>query len=353
MIREELLKKLNYTKSCLSNQSQVPVLSHFCFDDTKIMTFNGAQGIMVDFNSGVKGCIPGDMLYKLISSYASPDIKMIPADKEVTVEASNSSMKLKTLPQADFPFKMPELKDIPSFEITQEFFQGISKCLFASGDDASELMQFGVTLVVTAERSALYATDKKRVSRFILSKALGITPFKLIMPKTFCELLVKVSSDFNSGTIYVGDTFIFLQCSGVGLYSKFVKNAPLFDFENHSFPYESNDKVKFQAVPDSFISCVERSLILLSGEMDLEICAEISGTILLLSTRNSFGEVNDQIIFKEDMGTLGFKCNPEFLKQALSSIDQIFFMRTIGSDGLSVVSISGRKDNFVHDLHSF
>lgn len=354
MKRKALLDKLSIAKTCLATQDTIPVLTHFYFDKNKIMSFNTGQAAIIEFPSNLSGCVPGEQLFKLLGSYSTDEVSISQGTDSISVKSARSSVNLKTLPMETFPFKLADdvLTTGVVHELTSEFFEGVRACALSMGNNASQRNQYGITVISNSEKTVIYSSDKARISAFTLSKPLESAPFSILLPKPFCDNLISVSRDFNSSKLYVGKDFILVdflvegKSSGIQLYSNFNDDIELLPFENiFSQVAISNDK--FQSIPESLLSCVDRNLILISSDKNPEIEIKTEGKVMTVSSGNDHGDVSDEIEFSNDMDSLVFTIKPLFVRQALVASEKIAFSDFDGDPVLV-----GMKDNFLHLVSS-
>lgn len=354
MDRKDLLNKLNIAKNCLATQDTIPVLMDFCFDKNKITTFNTGQAVVINFESGLSCCVPGDQLTKLISSYGTEKISIAQTDSDISVKSGRSSVKLKTLPVSDFPFKLSEelLTTTNIHVLTEEFFVGIKECALSMGNNAGARNQYGVTVISTPKKTTLYSSDRARISSFTLAKPLESGSFSFILPKPFCDILVSASREFKSGKLFVGKESIMIEflidgkSAGVLLYSKFNDDIDLIPFDSLLSQVKLSDD-KFQPVPESLINCIDRNLILISADKNPEIDIRTDGKTMIITSANAQGDVDDEIEFSKELDEIQCKMKPLFVRQAISASEKIAFADFNGEPILV-----GIKDNLLHLVSS-
>ncbi len=352
MKRKELLDKLNIAKTCLATQDVIPVLTHFYFDKNQIMSFNIGQAVIIQEETGLDCCVPGDELTKLLASYSTDDVSINQKDGTIAVKSGRSNVKLKTLPSNNFPFKLDSKESAKQHELTGEFFEGLRQVSISMGNNASKRNQYGITVISNAQKTTLYSSDIARISSFILSKPLESEPFTILLPRPFCENLISISKDFDGGKLYVGKDYILIdlykegKSSGIKLYSKFSDDVNLLPFEKIMGSLDLA-KVKFQAVPENFRDCIDRNLILVSSDKNPEIELSTNGKNMTVTSSNDQGDVSDEVEFQEPLDTVTCKMKPLFARQAISASNSIAFTEFEG--GIILIGVSG---NFLHLVSS-
>lgn len=353
MKRKELLDKLNIVKSSLSSQDIIPVLTHFAFDKTKISAFNTGQAIVVEYETGLACCIPGDII-KLLHSYDSEEITIVTKEDKVAVKSGRSHASLNTLPLESFPF--PDLKSALAsdiqYVIPADFVKAIKHCGISMNANPGKRNQHGVTIISTPAKTTVYSTDNQRISSYTLDKPCEGGGFTIILPKPFCDVLVSLADSFNGGKIYVGKESVVMEFltdgkpSGTLIYSKFVDVENFLPFETiiSSVPL---DKVEFKPIPDALIDCVNRHLSLATSSKDHEINISVEEATLHISSASNLGQFIDEIEF--DSGLSGVSCimKTAMMSQAFNFDAKMAFVKFTGTVVLAIST-----NNFLHILSS-
>ena len=68
--RAKFLAALNLARAALASQPYIPAFTHFRFDEDGVTAYNDIVGILVNFDTGLDCCLPGDLLLKSLSSMA-------------------------------------------------------------------------------------------------------------------------------------------------------------------------------------------------------------------------------------------------------------------------------------------
>lgn len=352
MKRKELLDKLNIAKTCLATQDIIPILTHFYFDKDKIMSFNIGQAVIIQEETGLNCCVPGDEITKLLASYNTDEISVLQKDDTVTVKSGRSNVKLKTLPAVNFPFKLESLDSAKQHDLPGEFFEGMRQVSISMGNNASKRNQYGITVVSSRTKTTLYSSDIARISSFTLSKPLESDPFTILLPRPFCENLISISKDFDGGKLYVGKEYVMIdlykegKTSGIQLHSKFSDDVALLPFEKIMSSLDLT-KIKFQNIPESLISGIDRNLILIASDKNPEIELSTNGKIMTLTSSNAQGDAFDEIEFEETLPTVTCKMKPAFARQAIAASKKITFTDFEG--GIILIGVS---ENFLHLVSS-
>lgn len=327
MNRKSLLEALNVSKSCLAQHPMVPILSHFCFNKKEIISFNGTQALSIDYKSDLNCAIPGDLFFKLVSTFVTDSVEVEQQDKNILVSSGGHVSKLATLPPTEFLFKMPSIEKLPSITINDDLIEGVKRCMMSVNDNPVIKNQYGITLDNKATGTTLYSTDAIRLSRYSLKNSLSRTSFKILLPKLFSALLTILGSSY-SGKLYIGDDFIYADFGTVRLYSKIIKDINFLPFEETISQY-LNDKTKFQPIPDGMFDILNRALIFLSQEIDQFVSMVVKGNEMSIHTQCSIGLMDETLLFPKpliDNKEYKFPIDAKYLEEGAINTKEVAFV---------------------------
>ncbi len=340
MKTNDLLRVLELTKPCISNHALVPMLSHFCFDTDTVTTFNGTQATVALFDSGLQCGIPGEVFYKLVSSYSTiEDLLIEPKDKEIHVKVGENIAKLPIISKEDFIFDLPNTDGLPSFPLTQDFILGLGKCLMSVSDNPATKNIYGVTLINSKKEAGIYATDLKTLSKFVLP-SLHSEPFKLLLPKLFTSLLTLIGKE-NEGEVYLGDDFVLVYFSDILLYTKVQTEIDFLDYEAAIKKYVTGDLV-LQTRTEEFLPCLNRALIFLSDEIDQFVSVMVNKKKLTLFTQSPHGNLKEDVGLEKSLPTMNFRIDAKLLENGLLATKTFTFNQTEGTVFI------GKDESFLH-----
>lgn len=342
MLKTELITALSYNKECLSKQTLVPILSHFCLTPEQISSFNGTQGVVVDFNTGLNCSVPGEVFYSLLNSLASEELKFVLSETNVVIKAGKSTSKLGILPATAFVFTPPkDYKNNLSIEVTEDFIKGIKKCLNTVNDNPTITNQFGITLTSTA----LYSTDDVRISKYSLLHKLN-TNLQYLLPKTFCELLCKFSGAFTNGKMFFGKDFITVEFDKVKLFTKVITDVKFLDYEAIIKLVCAQNLVTIQ-IPAAIKQIIYRCEIFLKSETDKLVKIDVAENEIEFEGAGKYGMQREsfEIVNIPNIGT--FMVDIEFLGSLFENTAEFTFYRAVDK----VVTI-GKDDRYLQLLSS-
>ncbi|MCK5235410.1 MAG: hypothetical protein KAR06_00380 [Deltaproteobacteria bacterium] len=341
MIRKDLVNKLSKVKPCLGSDGFVPILTHFCFDKKRIVAGNGTQSIAVAFESDLNCAVPGDLLYKLLSSFKDKSVKITEKTGKVNkvhIKTAGSSSHLGTLPADDFVIPEWDKDECDTIKVDAEFIKGIQQCFFSCSINPLLENQYGITLIISEKGSMMYATDGQRISSYDMPGFKGKAK-SIFLPRVFCELIVGLGE--TEGTLCIGKNYILLDFGTAQVYSQLPADLEFIDFDEVIKSYY-NGETLYDA-PPALSDAVNRNLILTSSDTDHMINIVTDGKNIELTSQSGHGIVRDEVEFPEDFDLLNFTMDGIYLKDALSAVDTMSFVPVAAG-----VLFVGKKDNFLH-----
>lgn len=346
MLKKELVEALSFSKECLSKQNLTPILSHFCFTPSSILTSNGTQGIVVECETGLNCAIPGDVFYNLLNSINAEELKFVMGERSLVVKAGKSTSRFETLPTTNYAFSLPNsYTTSPSVSITEDFIKGVKKCLTTVNKNPSLTNQFGVTLTPTS----LYSTDDIRISKYTLHTPLTNLPqtFKYLLPPTFCDLLSKFAGHFNyAGQLFFGSGYVVAEFGRVKLYTKVITDVDFLDYER-IITMTCSQNTPMLSISGGMNEVVERCKIFLSSEIDGTVKIEAGGGEIEFEAKGKYGLHREEVQV-EGIPTVGiFFVDIEYLSNLLNIVTSFTFFKAEDK----VVTI-GKEDAYLQLLSS-
>lgn len=329
MNRKRLLEALTISRACLASHPLIPILSHFCFTPSEILTFNGTQALSVDFKSDLHCAIPGDLFYKLVSTFQTEEIEVEQDGNTVLVQSGDHVSKLATLAPTEFLFKMPSLEGLLAMSIEPDLTKGIQRCMMCANDNPVIKNQFGITFDCSPKRAALYSTDTIRISRYTLTEQpLPKTSFKVLLPKLFSALVVPLRNE-QEGELYLGADFLCAQFENAALYTKVIPDINFLPFEKNIGIY-LKPSTQFQLIPEQLYYVLNRALIFLNNELDQFITCKVHKNHLSVHTRCALGIMDEDVEFDcnliEGKEEYTFQIDAKFLEQGALATKEIAFV---------------------------
>ena len=346
--REELLKILNLIKPSLSTQDFVPTLRNFCFTGDTVYAFDGIQCASITYKSKDRFSVSGDLFVKLLQSYNNKQLSIDVSDSTAKVNIGKSKLKLSCLSEKEFTFDFPKLPKNSLFKITEDFINGISKCLVSVNDNQLIENQCGIILDLSGRTQYLYSTNEDCISRYRLKRFTSKERIKILIPKLFYEQLISLFKEYKECEFFLDKDFILARWKDAFLYSKIKADITFLDFKSVIQSSLKDNNHSLQKVPENMISLLERSIMFSGDEIDKVIKFEVVNKIVICLTESNHGNIKDHMEFKESIGEFVVRLDSSLLKEGISNISNIGFINV--NDSIVVV---GEDDNYLMLLSSF
>lgn len=315
--REELLAKLNIASLAVHSQDFIPILAHFCFDGKYVTAYDDVIAIRIPCGSNFACALEADTILKLLNKVPSEEITLAFTPEKIMFFRAKSGgtgtrVRLPFIDEENFIFKFPNLKAASgaklSDAVAEQFFTGIQCCLTSIGDSSHHPAAMGITLDYDNEEGLLYlySTNDKSISRYEVKKWPLMEIRKIILPTSFCKAILKASEEYGCEEvkIYVGKGYAIVTFAGsCRMYCKLVNNKDPLDFEDiirkhlpRSYAEES------KPIPDELIDVFDRSLIILSPNLNKFVKVVVSMKKLTITAESKLGRMKDTAHFRKSWG---------------------------------------------------
>lgn len=298
MKTERLLKALNMCKPSLgSNDSVLPVLTHFCFDDDIVYSYNDVTAIIVPENTGLRCALHGDTLVGLLEACGDEEIQF-----KSSTDGSMSNLKfgsggvtIPTLSPDTFLFKYPESEFPFKMKLSPDIASGFGVCMLSVSDDSIKPEYSGVTLKVDPDGIVFFSTDNSTASRYKSgSKLIGRKTISVVFPQQACQHLLKLLSvcGYEDASIEIGEQCAIASFQGAILVTKvFAANPESFEkvFEQHA------DNSDFVSLPDGIGREMQKAQIILARDNVKECKLEFDGNSVTVSATGIMGSLKSKL----------------------------------------------------------
>ncbi|MNL05515.1 DNA polymerase III subunit beta [compost metagenome] len=257
-------------RPALATKDYVPALTHILFDGGRATAYNDISAISVRCDLDLGRCVPGADFSGALASFGGSEVLVqLSKGDALSVKCGRGTLRLQTLPAADFPYEPPGSGGA-EFALTTDILRGVERCLLNVGADSGHPAQSGVTLDADGGIAVLYSTDGATISRFVTStkiKLPGDAP--VILPKFFCEQVVSMARAFPEAEA-------FLVLHDGALQADFGAEATVFtrvpldvtplDFPRTFAKHARGGKDGMFDIPDLFDGALQRALLVLGQE---------------------------------------------------------------------------------------
>jgi hypothetical protein len=347
MIKSELLEALSVVRSCVQLHTLVPVMSHFCFKDGKIFTYNGTEGMSIDFDTELNCCVQADLFMKILNNATKEEVAFEQEEEVLLVD--DGRIELSILPTSDFVFEFP-VETEKLLTLNEEVIKGISKCVHFSNKNSIMESQYGITFQTDADLNSLnlFATDNIRIASFWTDGNFD-NEINIIIPLPFCKQLPRLFKMFGEGELSIGvDDTVVAKFGNVSYFTSVPTDIKLLDYNAViSSVVGSNDR-EIDVIPE-MKEAINTTLIVLGSYKDKLV--------------NIYSEGDDALIFEAE-GALAactevvklgysvpiFKCNMDALmvKDFFTNVD--CFCVSINENNKTI--FYGTQGNFIAIMES-
>lgn len=322
MDRIELLEKLNKVSPGLSGNDLIPMLSHFWFTGTRVMTFNDQIAISTTCKTDFTGAVPGNTLLNLLKASKARDVEMLLEGDNLQIKAASSRFRLGTIPLDNTLFEMPEAPKVNGpFHGTPQFLEALDACMRSVSLDTSVPDQLGVTLVPDGGTLLMYATNGHTIShcRIKLKDKATFTK-RVILSTPFCQQVLKLGGP--GSILAIHDDHALLITKGTMLFGRLVESEKPLDFAKvttHHFPPEL--KKRLITIPSKLRLILERACIITEAKIDhTKTTITVRDGKMRFVSRSDRGEVVDTMLVT-DHPEVSIMVDPKPLKAGFGFFD--------------------------------
>lgn len=236
MKTNELMPALLLAKPALGGADSLsPILSHFCFVDGLVYAYNGIAGVMIEADHNLECALHGDTLLNILEASGAEEVTVAAGDEPglFQIDTPGGWVKIPSLDVATSTFEPPDEQPIITVPITDEFLNGIERCLISVGSDSVKPEFSGITVQVAGGKLELFSTDNRTASRFTFSgKIVGRKTVAVVVPEQTCGLIGKLAAacgaqdDGTYGKLAIGEKAAILTFAGATVVSKMLPAKP-------------------------------------------------------------------------------------------------------------------------------
>lgn len=327
METKDLESALKLAQSCLLGVDFIPILSHFCFDDSLIYAYDGVVATIVSCNTPLRGGVRGDILLGVVA-LAGPTMNLVPGKGKITVTSGKSQVELPYLPTSDFMFQFPEQDIKTQFTLTESIVKGISLCASGVGTDPRKPEFTGVTLRLGTD-AVFYSSDNTSVTKYENKEAIGKKSLAVVIPKSACDQMIAVGkileAKWEEVTVTITEEFVTAQFDHttpeVTVISKLLSVKPA-GFEKIISGLTTN-KPKFK-LPEGFDKAVSKVVLVTGKELQRNCLLTTNKMAFTVHGQGSLGKA--ETVFDTDhilLPEASVVCSPEHLTKMLADVTHL------------------------------
>ncbi len=318
MKRAILLKKLEIVKPAVK-EGMLDGTGNFVFTGKRLVAYNDRICISVPLQTDFNTSLRAASFLQAISKISAPELKLVEKKGSVTIKAGKTKAKFLGSNEGEVFDLIKELKlgvkveGDKKHKLPLNFLDGIRRCLFSCGQDASRPYCNGITI----KKNNVLSTDNNRVSEFTMS---GSVPDNLLIP--FSAAVNMVRYEFSKYMLRGGWLYLF---GDIDTFKGLVFCTRLY---NDTFPPKYKSFFEFNAetvgLPDELKDSIDTAEIFTQDEEFISKRVLISfadGEVKIKGSGNE-GWIIDKIPIESKIKA-SFRINPVFLREILNNTNEI------------------------------
>lgn len=340
MDRIKLMRVLEVVEPARSTQIINPILNHFWFRGDRIMAFNDFIAISVDYKTGVKDAVPGQILDWLKAhSSGTKEVEISEAENQaILVEAGKSKLTLQTMSvdacDKMFPMPNPE-KDkndlLIEFASSGAFLDAIKDCMRSVGTDSAVPDQMGVTLIPDgSDLMRLFSINDKTMTACEVKIKRAPYFKRATLSAVFCNQLLKLA-DKAKFALYVADDYSLAYIEDTTLFGRLIESSRPIEYgellDRYSHPDIMQDAVEVPPIRHM----LDRAIVAAgSGAEEVQTEIHISDGKIKFSTQARIIDIQDSAEIDEHHPNVSLRANIRWLRigyEAMPKESKIVFSK--------------------------
>ncbi len=327
---QSLLKKLQMLSGVINSNNTLPILDDFLFtleeNKLKIVATDLETTLIVNVEPSMssedgKITIPAKLLLDFLKNLPDTPITFNINEETFAIEILSSEGKYKLAGHNadDYP-ELPQLADTTKFSVNSEILSsGISKTIFATGNDELRPVMGGVYFDIMPENITFVATDAHKLVRYRRNDANTGESASFIIPRKPLNVLKNLlATEDVSVNVEYNVTNVSFEYDGVKLYCRLIEGRyPAYEAV---IPKDNPNKL---VVDRGLLMSAIKRLSPFANQSTHQVRLRIVGQVLHLSAEdidysNEGSERLNVTYAGEDM-EIGF--NSRFLLEMVSNMD--------------------------------
>ncbi len=353
-----LQKELQNIAGVINTNNTLPILDNFLFrleGGTLSVSASDLESTMITALNVTKGekdgavCIPARIILDTLKTFAEQPLSFDIDEKNFGVEitSDNGKYRVPGVSADEFP-KLPEISSPITLNISADaLYNGINKCLFATGNDELRPVMSGIFFEIHKDKSVFVATDAHKLVKYERSDVSSKKESSFILPKKPNNLLKALLSNFNDDIeLQFNDTNAHFKIGSTELICRLIDGKyPNYDAV---IPKENPNKLTLDR--QLFLNTIKR-ISLFSNKTTHQVRLKIAGSELSISAEDLdfSNEAHERLTCSyegEDM-EIGF--NSRFLIEMLSNIESDTVALEMSAPNRAGILVPGDdSDDFEH-----
>lgn len=329
--KNSLLQGVNTALKAVSNKTTLPILECLLLEannETITLTANDMElGIETSIHGTIEECgkiaLNAKLFSEIVRKLPDSDICITTnASHQAVITCEKSKFTIAGQSGEDFP-RLPEIEKLQSITISQFTLKDvIRQTIFSISDNENTKLMTGELFEITENNLKVVSLDGHRISIRNIELKDCYENIKVVVPgKTLSDL----SKILNGGTeddvhIYFTNKHILFEFDETIVVSRLLEG----EYYNINQMLSSDYETKIRINKKEFLSCIDRSSLLIRESDKKPIVIHIEDDTMKLSIQSFIGSMNEEISIDKEGKDLLIGFNPKFLMDALRVIDDEF-----------------------------
>lgn len=326
--KSDILHSVNIALKAVPSKTTMTILECFLIDASS----SQIKIIANDMELGIETIVKGDIIERGViainAKMFSEIIRKLP-DNDVVIETNDNYMVTITCEKAKFNIAgkagddfsyLPEVEKNKFITLSQFTLKEIIRqTIFSIADNDSNRLMTGELFEVTGDTLRVVSLDGHRISIRKVALNDSYDNIKVVVQgKTLSEISKILSGEADDTVrIYFTQNHIVFEFDDTVVVSRLIEGEYFRINQMLSSDYETKVVVNKK----EFLSCIDRSTLLVKEGEKKPIIINVNDQELELKINSTLGSMNENIDIKKDGKDIMIGFNPKFLIDALRVID--------------------------------
>jgi DNA polymerase III sliding clamp (beta) subunit (PCNA family) len=302
--RRLLLNRLKVVAPAVATNEIVPVLTHVCFSDGKLLAYNERIAISTPRSSAFRGCIPGALLTDLLRNSRAALVDLAAEGAKVAVILGKSTAKLPMQPVEEFTniFAMPSMppKQNALNGIAGKFFSGIEHCLQSVEENSTVPDKLGVTVIPNGKEVELIATNSITLNRATvpLPADNGIEQ-RVILATDFCREMLHLAKQARVIRLAIENEHALFSADDTLLFGKLIVTDQPLDYDRavaNNLP--RHYRKQLVPIPRQFAALLRRLVLISNVGYEPHTEISIADGVATFRVKSRLGEITETLALR-------------------------------------------------------
>ena len=326
--KSDLVHAVSIVSKAVSNNTTLPILKCILIEASTGNIKLTANDMELGIETTIDGQIHQPGKIAIEAKLFSEIVRKLP-DNDITIETDDQYKATITCEKACFQIMGQEGEEFPSLpeieknqSITLSQFslkEVIRQTIFSISDNENTKLMTGELFEVKDDQLSVVSLDGHRISIRHIELKDHYDPFKVVVPgKTLQEIVKIISGEMDENvSIYVTSKHILFEFDNTRVVSRLLEG----EYYKISQMLSSDYETKITINKKEFLSCIDRSTLLVKEADKKPIILDIKDDVMELKMNSIVGSLDEEIDIVKNGKDLMIGFDPKFLIDALKVID--------------------------------